>query len=587
MGAVVAQLPWVDDQINSEEERLLLEEIAPLSIQNLELTRQILEYPWIADNITNIERESVGIFRSLLDMPGVEDSGLVENLVGSPWVSDGLIELEREALAHLLSLLETAENLDFDLVNQLSESSWFTEVITNHDINVLWGVIILLELSDASNSDLAEKLLGYPWITNGIIPNELNTLHRINEILDADAKTNSGFVDQLSEYPWLYDGVNDNEYFALIELRRLLEIDEATNSAFVKSLSEYPWMADDLNFSESLALHSFYYLVDNAEESTRAGLVKKLASYPWIADGITVLEGSVLGKIIRISEINSETALKLWLDDGIDDEDYGFMTVLQETKSRSLNQYQDLLESHHTRSKAISLPLAGDVKLLVFRHNPFPPDDDSIELMEDIAQSLEEFMQVPFPWNPVIVNIIEPSLDSGEEPEHGVAFSLSDLLVITARKYNPDFHLSVFHEMSHIYWGGHTGAPPWFTEGAAGFLPDYAREVTGVQTIEERRKDLIATIEQDCFRHGVGNIRQLKLLKGRQPEEYEARGICHYAFGEFFLMETYRLLGRDATSAAMRELYLQNEATGLDVSEPGSYRAFLSNAPPGKKDAFR
>ena len=356
------------------------------------------------------------------------------------------------------------------------------------------------------------------------------------------------------------------------------------------SLKVYPntlEMADDLNFSESLALHSFYYLVDNAEESTRAGLVKKLASYPWIADGITVLEGSVLGKIIRISEINSETALKLWLDDGIDDEDYGFMTVLQETKYRSLNQYQDLLESHHTRSKAISLPLAGDVKLLVFRHNPFPTDDDSIELMEDIAQSLEEFMQVPFPWNLVIVNIIEPSLDSGEEPEHGVAFSLSDLLVITARKYNPDFHLSIFHEMSHIYWGGHTGAPPRFTEGAAGFLPDYAREATGVQTIEERRKDLIATIEQDCFRHGVGNIRQLKLLKGRQPEEYEARDICHYAFGEFFLMETYRLLGRDATSAAMRELYLQNEATGLDVSEPGIYRAFLSNAPPGKKDAFR
>ena len=45
LGAIVAQLPWVDDQINSEEERMLLEEIAPLSIQNLELTRQILEHP--------------------------------------------------------------------------------------------------------------------------------------------------------------------------------------------------------------------------------------------------------------------------------------------------------------------------------------------------------------------------------------------------------------------------------------------------------------------------------------------------------------------------------------------------------------
>ena len=76
-------------------------------------------------------------------------------------------------------------------------------------------------------------------------------------------------------------------------------------------------MADALNYSESLARHSFYYLLDNAEESTRTGLVKKLTSYLWIADGITVLEGSMLGKITRISEINSKGAAVDMYFDGL------------------------------------------------------------------------------------------------------------------------------------------------------------------------------------------------------------------------------------------------------------------------------
>ena len=155
---------------------------------------------------------------------------------------------------------------------------------------------------------LSQKTDRIPLVVNGIIPDELETLNRIHELLETDGRVNSGFIDKLSEYSWFHDDINDIEQSLLWIFRQLLEIDEATNSALVKSLSEYSWMADDLNYSESLVRHSFYYLLDNAEESTRAGLVKKLASYPWIADGITVLEGSVLGKIIRISEINSKGA---------------------------------------------------------------------------------------------------------------------------------------------------------------------------------------------------------------------------------------------------------------------------------------
>ena len=94
-------------------------------------------------------------------------------------------------------------------------------------------------------------------------------------------------------------------------------------------------------------------------------------------------------------------------------------------------------------------------------------------------------------------------------------------------------------------------------------------------------------LQRDCLQNEVGNIHQLLELFETGRNLDDERNICNYAFGEFFLMETYRLLGRDATSAAMRELYLENEATGVDISERHIYQAFLSNAPPAKVDAFR
>ena len=274
--------------------------------------------------------------------------------------------------------------------------------------------------------------------------------------------------------------------------------------------------------------------------------------------------------------------------DGIDSEELALISVLDETRGRSKDQYQDLLESHYVRSKTITLPLAGEIRFRVFRHSPFPGNDDSIELMEDIARHLEEFMRVPFPWDPVVIGIIEPSLRAGEKPERGVGYSVIDQLAITGREYNRDFDLAVFHEMSHIYWGGHTGAPPWFTEGAAGFLPDYARAELGRQRISSRRLNLHQVWEDECRVWGAGTISRFLRMRDVDPDRFESRGICTYALGEFFLLETYQLFGKDAASAAMRQLYLEAEATGWaePITEEQIYRVYRANAPRGKEEAF-
>ena len=569
LGAVVSQFPWAGDGI-SQGELLRLDQIAFLSAKDLGLTRKVLQYPWVANETIRFETESLDIFRQILDIPGVADSGLIENLAGSRWVADGFKGVERDALVRLYHLLETAERLNFDILNQLASSSWLTDRIFNRDLDVLWRLRVLLELSDAADSNVAEKLIGYPWVTDGIIPDELDALSRIHELLELDGRRGTEFTDRLSQYPWFTDDITHREHRALWKLKQLAEIDARMGSDLVDRLLEYPWLADEVDPVELAALISFQQLLDS-KDAARSEFSKTLASYPWVRDGggITLLEGSSLYKLTAWipAKVDLERAQRRWIHDGLDGKDWSFLTVLLTAKHRSEHQYRNLFKIHYGRVKTISLPLAGETDLAVIRHSRFPSDDNSLELMEDMARALEGFMEVPFPRTLVVIGIIE--------------------------YYNPDSNLAVPHEMTHIYWGGHTGAPPWFTEGAAGFLPDYARELTGVQTIEERRKELLHELEVDCYQRGVENIWQMKLLEKRNHEEYQAFHACNYAFGELFLMETYRLLGHDATAAAMRELYLQYGPTGtqlpagVNIPESRIYQAFLSNAPQEKKEAFR
>lgn len=57
--------------------------------------------------------------------------------------------------------------------------------------------------------------------------------------------------------------------------------------------------------------------------------------------------------------------------------------------------------------------------------------------------------------------------------------------------------------------------------------------------------------------------------------------------GEHFLISLFELLGKDAMTAALRELYLKPQLEGRDITEEDFYKTFLKHTPPGLKDDFR
>ena len=621
---------WVADEITVPEPDTInrfRDLLLAAGAENSGIVETLMGYDWVADEITVPEPDTINRFRDLLLAAGAENSGIVETLVGYDWVADGITDDERDTLFFFHTLLKNAGSENSDIVETLVGYDWVADGITEVERDTLNIFRTLLETAGAENSGIVETLVGYDWIADGIAVPEPDNINRFRDLLLAAGGTNSGIVEKLAGYAWMADGIDETEREALSGLRDLVRTVGASDSGIDKKLAHHwitgcvafgrpegqallnellkasgtdysgflenlvaaPWLADGVVSGETATLRQVGVLLSPLD-SVDSAVAEKLAPYPWAPGGITAFECSALNRLRSLlKDADSELPGKPWFDDGIDDEDLAFLAVLDATKDRSIDQYRDLLDSYHTRSKTIDLPLAGEVKLLVFRHSPFPAGDDSIELMEDVVPALEEFMQVPFPTTTVVIGIIEPSLRAGEKPEPHVGYALADQFAITVREYNRDFHLTVFHEMTHIYWGGHTGAPAWFTEGAAGFLPDYAREITGVEEISSRRVKLQKDWEDNCRVRGAGTISKFLGLRETDPEKFVSLDICNYALGEFFLLEIYQLFGREAASAAMRELYLQAQATGWTepVTEEQIYRVHLSNAPRGKVEAFR
>ena len=581
---------WVADDITEVERDALNFSIGLLSsggAENSGVVVKLLAYPWLTDGITRVERDALHIFSNLLETAGAENSGVVETLVGYDWVADGITVPEPDTINRFRDLLLAAGAENSGVVETLMGYDWVADDITEVERDALYYFVELLRTAGTENSGVVDTVVAYDWVADGITEDERDALYYFRNLLLAAGASNSG-IDKKLAYHWITSCVAFVRLEGQALLNELLKTAEMDYSDFLGNLVAAPWLADGVVVEEMETLRQVGVFLGPLD-SVDSAVAEKLADYPWAPGGITAFECSALNRLRSLlNDADSELSGKPWFDDGIDDEELAFLAVLRATKDRSIDQYQDLLDSHQSRSKTISLPLAGDVKLLVFRHSPFPPGDDSIELIEDIARVLEEFMEVPFPWDPVVLGIIEPSLRAGEKPQWGVGYALHDQLVITGWEYNRDFNLAVFHEMTHIYWGGHTGASAWFVEGAAGFLPDYAREVLGRQEITSRRVKLQQDWDDGC-RVWAGSISRFLKLQEIDPERYKLHGICTYALGEIFLLETYLLFGRDAASAAMRELYLTAEATGWrePITEEQIYRVYLSNAPLGKVEAFR
>ena len=176
-----------------------------------------------------------------------------------------------------------------------------------------------------------------------------------------------------------------------------------------------------------------------------------------------------------------------WFDDGINDAELALLAVLDEVRTGSPQRYSDLLDSPSLQSERLSLPLGGEVRFFVFQDSPFTESINYAEEMGRFALFIEDFLRVPFPQGTVVGRTISKrNYDDVDEENVGGVYSIQDQIVFTAGRGGFDAPEVLLHEMAHLYFGGHIGAPTRLIEGAAEFLAFYALDDFGRISLSDR-----------------------------------------------------------------------------------------------------
>ena len=285
-----------------------------------------------------------------------------------------------------------------------------------------------------------------------------------------------------------------------------------------------------------------------------------------------------------------------WFSDGLDDEDAALVYLLSHFP-RYPEDFDNLIQDRPVHSRTVCLPEAGEAFLFMIQPPPpYTSSDHALDVYETGMPILEDFMGVAFPRRTHVVLLKHP--DSRPDPVSPY-IAWPDALIdysnhlYTLIGYNPAYGYpignTIYHELAHSYWSG-SKIPFWLIEGAAEFLEFYVHEKTGWLDIPERRIAVQEELAWRCESFGVSNIHEWN----QAAEDPWDRGTwspgliwCAYPVGEAFLLGLYEILGEEAMSTAMRELYLLQAGRDSALTEGEIYQVFLAHTPIGKEADFQ
>ena len=589
----VLNYDWISDDVSDDELigfRYLTDAVRLLAPEHSRSLDSVLEYEWVQDDLSERDVDSLLTLITVFDSRSIYTGDFIEALTARPWIQDNVDKNEQDLLTIFGEFLARDQAPGVTVPSQLATFSWLDDGISDIEADYVGEVLNLIREISPIAPETTIALIENPQLESPQMFNDgIRGIRELVKAVQTSKEVNDDLAQNVARLPWLLNGIITIERWWLSEYAAFLRELGGDNDELALSVLERPWTLDGITADEREWLHQFRRLLEETSGKSRENALR-VADLAWFQEQIDYRKASLMGWV-ALSALNDEPLVtdQDWFIDGISESDLVLLLALIDAQARSENQYRDLLEQNHIAQRTVTLPLAGDVELYVVRHTEFPDDDPTLNLMEQIMIQLEEFMGVPFPRNPSITLIIEPSTRAGETPQFGVGYAALSHIVSSAPRHNPGFHLAIFHEISHIYWGGHTGAPPWWTEGAAGFLPDIARDALGHETLEQRERKLVGDTRRECWNRGIRTISDYYNLQQQEPRMAADRGICVYALGEIFLLDMHSLLGSEATSAAMRQLYVDAHDSGwLDpITDQRIYDAFAANVPEGKMAEFQ
>ena len=462
---------------------------------------------------------------SIIDL-WIHDAELGEGVARMAWIGDGLIDDEAEALASLLKLAKSEPNL----TGLLIQLPWIGETPGKTPGGIEWVLFRLLLDIGRHSPELGLLLTTHPLLADDVTHEEWE----LAELLIETGRRDLELARRLATTDWVSDGISRDELRVLFSAVPTAD-SPASPSEFLLGL---PSLTDHLTGN--------------------------------LGDYVTrELTNLALGKPENLKQVVGQG----WFADGLAAEEAVLIVILARASWESPELFQDLLAERFTQTTTIDLPLTGPVRLWAVQNTPSPKGEALLQRMEEAVRYWEGLVQKPFPTDEVILSVVDP--EGKSYGLHGGAHLVTHMRLI--RDVTLGTVSDVPHETGHYLFG----FPRWFGEGVSQFGQSHLGHLNGVQSLEERREELASSTT--CSRYA--NIRHF---------EYEIADsnlltfdLCPHHLGENFMLSVLSLIGQEAMSATLRNLYVLYRDDKQPITDEAIYNAFLRNAPSDKQAAFR
>jgi len=256
---------------------------------------------------------------------------------------------------------------------------------------------------------------------------------------------------------------------------------------------------------------------------------------------------------------------RAWFADGLTEEEAALIAALPSPHSYP-EFYGDLLRTHHTRTRTITTPLTGEIKIWVFKDAPFSARLNWLGPIEDTIRYLEDLLGIPMPTREVIVLVVSAKREGPRPSTHGPA---SGAVSMREERYD-----AIHHEVAHYYF---TTGPIWFSEGGATFAEIQLRNRLGINSSDLRR----ARLDHCRNDEGVENLAHYN------SHSFGLDRLCAYALGDEFIQTLFDTIGEREVGAALGEISrVAREGRDADmlITEEVIHDIFLEHTPGHLRD---
>ena len=351
----------------------------------------------------------------------------------------------------------------------------------------------------AFHTGITQSVLALDWYADGVGETELRAIR----YLDAIAGDDEPAAEIVASLAWFVDGVSESDVYAMRNIRLISQDD--TSSA--RQIAAMPFLStlEPADIAAIRSLASMAYFQSRGFEYVMARVS--------LSEGITDAQSHIVAMLYGVYKINP--------------------SLVDTLLDPSLTT---------TERRMISLPLTGNVELVIVRTSPGAAR--SMDLLEYAARTSEELMGEPLPTNFV-------GLLFGDAVSGGFAGTNFGTHITIRSKYDVDDDSheanfaphSIAHEVAHYYWSGNAD---WVDEGAADFM---------ASAIENRRvgESIGVTNDPCAYANSIDELEEIA------PERGSVEFRCNYSLGERLFVDMRRALGDESVWAGLRSLYLASE----------------------------